>query len=213
MHWCWTVQGQTKDSNFIWRQSQVPFVLLPILLHSCKIKTTRHICTGMCFVTTCHTLTTAAIKCIQIEVYWWHLCAEVPFSKYLGVAGGEWYPACRGCSPLHKMLMALGRLGRPLPSPTHPPSACSEAGRASWYILLYFNDASGDISMLKGYFSNCQHRQNGTQLAQCKFNYGWLKWSWGVVALLPWPSTSVPLVLPLHWCWGPKCYPGLGKRK
>ena len=99
----------------------------------------------MHFVITCRTLTASAIKLIATEAHWWHLCAEVPFSKYLAVAGGEWYPACRACSLLHKMLMALERHSGPLPSPAHPPSACLEAGRASWCILLYFNDASGDI--------------------------------------------------------------------
>lgn len=98
----------------------------------------------MHFVTTCRTLTAPAIKLIATEAYWWHLCAEVPFSKYLAVAGGEWSPGHRGCSLLHKMLMALGRQGRSLPSP-QPPSAGLEAGRASWCILLYCNDASGDI--------------------------------------------------------------------
>lgn len=91
----------------------------------------------MHFVTTCRTLTAPAIKLIATEAYWWHLCADVPFSKYLAVAGGEWYPGHRGCSLLHKM-------HRPLPSP-QTPSACLEAGRASWCILLYCNDASGDI--------------------------------------------------------------------
>lgn len=162
----------------------------------------------MHFVTTCRTLTASATKFIATEAYWWHFCAEVPFSKYLAVAGGEWYPTCRDCSLLHEILTAVGRHGRALPSPAPPPSACPEAGRAHWCVLLYFNDASGDISTLKSYFSNCQP----SHLSQGKFNYGWLKWSWEVVALLPWPSASLPLTLSLHWCWRPKRYPSSGER-
>jgi len=61
----------------------------------------------------------------------------VPVSEYLAVAGGERRPAQpRGCSLLHKMLMALGRHGGALPSPEHPVQEQGEPAGVLYFIIL-----------------------------------------------------------------------------
>lgn len=146
----------------------------------------------MHFVTTCLNWTTSAVKLILMEAYWWPLCAELPSSKYLAVSCGKWYPLCWSYSFLHKMLMALGAL--PMLSPVQPSLNLSRSRESSsaFHCIL----------------------RMPVDIFQCwrKCDYGWLKQSWEVMALL-WLSAPLSQTLSLCWCWRSKHSQRLGKRK